>query len=449
MAIAYVATSQGRATSASSLTVSHTIASGSNRVLITGVECQTGDNITGVTYDGVSMTQYVKVNTTVASFYNYFYYLVAPSIKTANIVISASGTRTIIGLSANYTGVDQGTPLEASNSNIATSSSFTVSVTTVTDNAWLIGTARNNSAGTQSAGANTTYRNNNSGDVGYQLYDSNGAKSPAGSYSLNVSFTTSSLYCMLACAIRPSTKIAVDNTGTATATGVTSVTLSSFTISGSNVALFVSVCDQAASGSVTGVTANGTSMTLVDSQAVGGAAAQDVYLYGLYSPSTGNIVATRTGTGDRITICAVSYTGVSSNTAIGSLAKAKGGSTATTLAGTLTTTKNYSWTTMGTYVSSPGDTTTVGTGTSLKRVTGPEIEDHWDTGGEIPVAGSTTINVNNGGSYPYAYVVCEVEPYSAPASQIKTWDAVTQANVKNFLGATNAQTKTWVGVTNV
>lgn len=35
------------------------------------------------------------------------------------------------------------------------------------------------------------------------------------------------------------------------------------------------------------------------------------------------------------------------------------------------------------------------------------------------------------------------------ASQIKTWDGITQANVKEFLGATNAQTKTWDGVSNV
>ena len=203
MAIAYVATSQGRAISATSLTVSHTIASGSDRALITAVECQTGDNITGVTFNGTSMTQYVKVNSTVASFWNYLYVLAAPAVATANIVISASGSRTIIGLSANYTDVNQTTPLNVSNSNIATSSSFTVSLTTTTDNSWLIGTARNNAAGTQSAGSSTTYRNNNSGDVGYQLYDSNGAKTPTGSYSLNVSFTTSSLYCMLAAAINP------------------------------------------------------------------------------------------------------------------------------------------------------------------------------------------------------------------------------------------------------
>lgn len=53
----------------------------------------------------------------------------------------------------------------------------------------------------------------------------------------------------------------------------------------------------------------------------------------------------------------------------------------------------------------------------------------------------------NTSSTTYYYVA--VKTSSASASQIKTWDGVTQANVKNFLGATNAQTKTWDGVSNV
>lgn len=73
--------------------------------------------------------------------------------------------------------------------------------------------------------------------------------------------------------------------------------------------------------------------------------------------------------------------------------------------------------------------------------------DGWD-GGEDEfgiwskaLTSSEVTELYNSGT-PLAY------PFSS-TSQIKTWDAVTQANVKNFLGATNAQTKSWVGVTNV
>jgi len=202
--------------------------------------------------------------------------------------------------------------------------------------------------------------------------------------------------------------IAVDNTGTASSTGTLTVTLAGFTITGSKICLIVSVCDQSPSGTTTGVTANGVAMTQINTnQTVAGN--YGVTLWGLYGATSGNIVATRTGTGDRITVCAVSYTGVSNTTAIGSLINTRGGGTATTLTGTLTTPTANCWTVMGTYVSSGGDTTTAGSGTT-KRVTGPEIEDQWDSGGPIATSSSTTLNVNNGGSFAYGYIMAAIEP---------------------------------------
>lgn len=110
------------------------------------------------------------------------------------------------------------------------------------------------------------------------------------------------------------TGISISNTKTATASGATSVTYTGFEVAGDNPALIVSVCDQNNGGSTTGVTCNGVAMTLIDTQAIAGS--NGVTLWGLYAPTTGNIVATRTGTGDRITICAVNYTGVKQTTAL-------------------------------------------------------------------------------------------------------------------------------------
>jgi hypothetical protein len=213
--------------------------------------------------------------------------------------------------------------------------------------------------------------------------------------------------------------IAVANTDNVEASGATTATISGFTVSGSNTALLCTVCDQSSgAGSVTSVTANGVSMTEIDTQSANGAG--NLRLFGLLNPSTGDIVATRTATGDRITISAVLYTGVSQSTAISSLVKTKGSGSGTSLTGTLSTPVDNCWTSMGTYVSSAGDTTTAGSGTT-KRVTGPEIEDHWDSNGPIASAGSTTLNVNNGGSFSYGYIMVALEPYVVPPTSTIAW----------------------------
>jgi len=209
--------------------------------------------------------------------------------------------------------------------------------------------------------------------------------------------------------------IAVGNTANAESSGTTTVTSAAFSISGSDVALVCSICDQSSgAGSVTGVTANGVSMTEVDTQSANGAG--NLRLFGLLGATSGDIVATRSATGDRITICAVAYTGVSQSVPVSSWVKTKGSGSATTLTGTLVTPEANCWTTMGTYVSSGGDTTTAGSGTT-KRVTGPEIEDHWDSNGAIASAGSTTLNVNNGSTYSYGYIMVALQP-SVPSTGV-------------------------------
>lgn len=205
--------------------------------------------------------------------------------------------------------------------------------------------------------------------------------------------------------------IAPQNTATNTAgSGNATVTISSFQIEGNDGCLVVSVCNQGTSGSTSGVTANGVAMTLIDTQAVAGA--NGVTLWGLYGATTGNIVATRTGsTSDRITICAVNYTGVNSTTAIASLVKAKGTSSGN-IAAALTTTVDNDWVSMGTYVSAGGDVSSAGANT-IKRVIEPEIGDHWDTGVAVSPAGSRTLNVTNTGTPSYAWVAVALEPGTA------------------------------------
>lgn len=195
MAITRGNVSNGAQSATSSLTFSHTTAGGINKVLIVTVECQTGDNITGVTFNGVAMTQFSKVNSTVASYWNYIYVLTNPGASTtANVVISASGSRRIVGLAVDYDDVNQTTPLAVATNNITTSTPGTLTLTTTVDNSWLIGTIRCNASNPTGAGANTAEVTKSSTELGYVLYDSNGAKTPTGSYTITSTFSGSQLY---------------------------------------------------------------------------------------------------------------------------------------------------------------------------------------------------------------------------------------------------------------
>jgi hypothetical protein len=233
MAIAFNATSQNRTLASSSNTVSHTC-TGSDRLLLTFIECQNGDLITGVTYNGVSMTQLGKNNISAFGFYNYIYYLVAPATGANNIVVSASGSCTIIQLSESLTGVNQTTPIDASNLINQTSSlaNPTGSVTTLTDNAWVVGSCRISSfKPTVSAG--TTERNISS-DIGYILYDKNSTSSPVGTYTLDTTSAAQTWY-FWTLAIKPVSAIAIKSINGVTQAQIKSMnTLTNATIKSVN-----------------------------------------------------------------------------------------------------------------------------------------------------------------------------------------------------------------------
>lgn len=189
-AIATDATSKGSA-SATSVTVAHTI-TGSNPILFVGLWVQdpAGDLVTGVTYNSVGMTQAGKViSGTVGDIY--IYYLTNPSTGTNNIVASKTGTDLFYVLGSSYTGAKQSGQPDASNTNTASAAtSITTSVTTVADNSWTLIMMKSTDV-TNTAGTDTTLRLDGPGNDATGIYDSNGALTPAGSKSLQVTAGTS------------------------------------------------------------------------------------------------------------------------------------------------------------------------------------------------------------------------------------------------------------------
>jgi trimeric autotransporter adhesin len=91
------------------LTWSHTVNAGSNRVLIVGLSIDNGSTATGVTYGGQAMT---LVGRTVSAGNGTIelWSLVAPTVGTANIVASIGTAEKVVGGAASFDGVDQATP---------------------------------------------------------------------------------------------------------------------------------------------------------------------------------------------------------------------------------------------------------------------------------------------------------------------------------------------------
>jgi RHS repeat-associated protein len=167
----------GNGTPASSLTFSYTTNSNTNGLIIVSVDeattspsC-TSDKVTGVTNNGTSLTDlgyYAKDSNGLAI---KTYYGFAPATSTHNIVVSASASCIRYAAAATYTGVKQSGMPDASGSGNRLSSSGSVSLlqgtTTASYNAWAVLIGVPSTAGTATAGAGTTIRQQQSGELYY------------------------------------------------------------------------------------------------------------------------------------------------------------------------------------------------------------------------------------------------------------------------------------------
>ncbi|MBM2811232.1 MAG: hypothetical protein HW416_1991, partial [Chloroflexi bacterium] len=132
MAVGIDATSTGQ-TTGSSVTISHTTSSTSDRLMLVGVSIgeDSPPSVSSVTYNGSSLTFKGSVQSIDGGIVE-IWYLVAPSDGTHNVVVNLSGSGDANVGVMTFTGVDQTTPLGAfaSASGDATSGSATVSSAT-------------------------------------------------------------------------------------------------------------------------------------------------------------------------------------------------------------------------------------------------------------------------------------------------------------------------------
>ena len=185
MAIAFDHYTDGQFASGS-LTFSHTCTS-ADLLFVQVYEFSGALTVTGVTYNSVSMTA-LATNVNSAHIANHMsvYYLVAPSSGAHNVVITQSGSNTILGQALSYSGTSA-SQFGATVLGVETTSpsgSFTEAITTTGANSWVvifIGT----SGGTPTSGSNTTVRGAMAGQGYFAVADS-GLLAAAGAKSLVV-----------------------------------------------------------------------------------------------------------------------------------------------------------------------------------------------------------------------------------------------------------------------
>ncbi len=201
MAITFVTAVDGgnNAGSTNSMSFSVDVGSGTDRGLVVGVQGGTGtegDDVTGITFNSVAMTlagKKLHPGSSTDGRWVYLYVLHNPSSGSHNVVVSATSTHYLLAVASVYTGVLQSSTVDASGTNSATLNvqNLTSSVTSVTDNCWMIalrGTYAGGAAHVPTAGTGATRREYDHalGTIG--IFDSNGPITPAGSYSMTTTY---------------------------------------------------------------------------------------------------------------------------------------------------------------------------------------------------------------------------------------------------------------------
>jgi len=155
MAVTYDATSSGSAKD--TFNVSHTC-TGSNGYLIVSLRTSDATDISGVTYDSVSMTQLASVGSSTSN-RHIVYGLVGPSTGANNITVTFSTAGKIYDThcrGSSFANVDQTTPLGTVVTSSGTSNDPNVTITTTTDDMGWCGASTNDTIGSMTIGSGTS-----------------------------------------------------------------------------------------------------------------------------------------------------------------------------------------------------------------------------------------------------------------------------------------------------
>lgn len=240
--------------------------------------------------------------------------------------------------------------------------------------------------------------------------------------------------------------IAYDSFSSGKSNSTASLTVS-HTCSGSDRILLVStMCNGAFT---TGVTYNGTSMTLLLQDKDGGGGGSGTGVYYLINPDSGTHDIVASLSTNYIVLTAVSYTGVLQSSFPNTSSKenfpADNGANQTN---TITPGIDDCWVVGGAFVNANA-ATTAGAGTTVR------VSDSNPAGGlgmgdnnaAINPAASTSLVFASTATGRFGWIAAMAP--AVAASQLKTLDGTAQASVKTIDGTAIASVKTWDGITNV
>lgn len=201
MAIAFDAfTSPAGGEAQTNYTFSHTC-TGSNRILFVAVIGATSsDNITGVTYNGVSLTLVDKQTTSAVGGIDreqYLFVLQGPASGSNTVAVASSPAGSVYPVAASYTGAHQTNAIVGAKGQNNSTTSLSVGVTTVAANSWVAAGTRLN-AGTMTASTNTVSRGTDS-----QYVDSGSGPGAAGLYTMTVTASPATAVGMILAAFEP------------------------------------------------------------------------------------------------------------------------------------------------------------------------------------------------------------------------------------------------------
>lgn len=119
MAITLGNSSSGSVNFGGSITQSHVVGAGNDRILVVGViVTSSADKVSGITYGGVALT---RLRAETGGNRTYLYYLLNPAVGTANIVTSLfTSDCDGVAIAQSFANVDQSTPFLSDNGGVGT-----------------------------------------------------------------------------------------------------------------------------------------------------------------------------------------------------------------------------------------------------------------------------------------------------------------------------------------
>jgi len=195
MTVSYDNASGSKESAPSPLTWSHTIGSGSNRLLVVGVTNNNSAGTVSVTYNSVSMTEwshYHAGNDTSHPFLTFFYMKEAnlPSSGAYNVVVTYGGGTTVVTAGAiSFAGADQTTPLQNEvKGSQGGGSALTVTITSSSGNMAVLFAGSGSAAGTLGGTGSPTERVRQDFDGSAYMNNIVGVTAP-GAASVQITYT--------------------------------------------------------------------------------------------------------------------------------------------------------------------------------------------------------------------------------------------------------------------